>query len=96
MRCICFFRRCLKKAKLLLKKSEALSVVDTSFAPRDSPRHKRNEIGRHVTQFHWSWRSVLLIPNIHSLNRYLLRAAFVAEGIRMFLLEPAYIYLQTG
>ena len=51
--CAFFFSPPLGKSLNIFETNEGLSLVDTSFAPRDSPRPVI-----YVAVFHWSWGSL--------------------------------------
>ena len=61
---ICFLRPRLNKVWKSLKTIEGLSLVDTSFAPKDSPRPFNIKMAMlpcypvTLLHFHWSWGSV--------------------------------------
>ena len=53
-----FFSPPLGKSRVIIEIIEGLSLVKTSFAPRDGPpRPLKNKLAEDVTLFHWSWGS---------------------------------------
>ena len=91
MRRFFFFSPPLGKSLNIVETIEGLSLVDTSFAPRDSakpvfffflPCHPLPLLMR-----------VTMIPNIHSLTRYCQRYSWAREFVFCYLNQPVGKYI---